>query len=250
MSNVSSIDTDAAIANILSNFSSDYINHIVSNSLNMKFRPFQDEMPNMVDILERQFQGIYDNAGDYHDEVKTVRIETYKEIINIICKYYDLEFSTNIYDMDPLKLYGFTRTLYEIFISKFTEYLFNFFVSFIVDNSDSIYNDLLNDPESKKVKEITAYNSNDYIDPKYLLIHANINTILFNMTSYDIPFSVLLSYFVDPQTASYINTFLTSKNDIYKYHYAKYITDPNTTASVLTSIKLLLQSKTQEINRI
>jgi hypothetical protein len=56
--NICSIDTDAGIASILSNFNSDYITHVVSDSLNMRFRPYEDEMPNFVDILERQFAGV------------------------------------------------------------------------------------------------------------------------------------------------------------------------------------------------
>ena len=46
-----SIDTDMAIGTILSNFDSAWIMHSIQDSLNMKFRPFNDPMPNFVDIL-------------------------------------------------------------------------------------------------------------------------------------------------------------------------------------------------------
>ena len=59
------IDTDAAIGTILSHFNSDYINHVISDSLNMKFRPFDSPMPNMVDVLNRQFDSIIPNSPDY-----------------------------------------------------------------------------------------------------------------------------------------------------------------------------------------
>ena len=51
------IDTDAGIGNILSNLDSDYILHVVEDSLSKskKFRPFDEPMPNMVDIWERYF---------------------------------------------------------------------------------------------------------------------------------------------------------------------------------------------------
>ena len=48
-----SIDTDMGIGSILSNFETPWIMHTVQDSLNMKFRPFSEPMPNFVDILNR-----------------------------------------------------------------------------------------------------------------------------------------------------------------------------------------------------
>ena len=79
------IDTDAGIGSILSNFSSEYIDHIIDDSLNMKFRPYEGAMPNIVDILQRQFGLVIANAPDYKDKTEDVQLETYKEIIYKIC---------------------------------------------------------------------------------------------------------------------------------------------------------------------
>ena len=50
-----SLDTDAGIGTILSHFDSAYIEHIVSDSLQMKYRPFSNApMPNIIDILQRE----------------------------------------------------------------------------------------------------------------------------------------------------------------------------------------------------
>lgn len=239
------IDTDAAIGTILSHFDSEYINHVISDSLNMKFRPFDPPMPNMVDVLNRQFESIILNSPDYINEVRNVQTETYKEIINMICSYYNLTFTGDFDSMNPQEMYGAAHTLYDIFISRFTEYMINFFVHYIINNSDSIYAYLNSDENSKKPKENGAY-SKSFIDPKFIIIHANINQVIYNMASYDISLQEMIGYFVDRNSADYLISVLQDNNDIYKNHYASYIIDQRYSAGVLTNIKLNLQSRTQE----
>ena len=117
MSNIGTIDTDAGIGTILSHFSTEYINHVIDDSLNMKFRPFDGAMPNMVDVLERQFQSIAANSKDYLEKISDVRIESYKEIIYKICSYYNLTFVGDFESMNPQEIYGIAHILYDVFIS-------------------------------------------------------------------------------------------------------------------------------------
>lgn len=250
MANIGSIDTDAALGTILSNFSSDYILHVVSDSLEMKFRPFQDEMNNMVDILERQFISVYYNAPDYTSKVIETRNNTFEEIIRIICNYYNLSLSLDFDNISNEELYGIARTMYDIFISRFTSFMIDFFVRYIINNSNDLYNSLMSNPNANKPKESGIYSSKNYIDPKFILIHANINSIILNMTSYDISLNELLSYFCDSVTASRLSNILADNGDIYKNYYASYISNPITSAEMITSIKLALQSKTQETYQV
>lgn len=251
MNGYGSINTDAAIGTILSHFSTEYINHIIDDSLSMKFRPFDGPMPNMVDVLHRQFMSISGEAPDYKDKLDDVTLETYKEIINMICSYYNLTFTGDFDTMNIKDIYTIAHILYDIFISRFTEYMIDFFVSYIVNNSDSIYSYLNSDESSKKPKESSIMHSaENYIDPKFIIIHANINKVIYNMAAYDISLYDLLNYFLDPFTAQKIGSVLIDNNDIYKNHYASYIMDQRYCAGVLTNIKLNLQSKTQEVSKI
>lgn len=247
MASIGMIDTDQALGTILSNFSSEYILHVVSDSLNMRFRPFSDEMPNMCDILERQFSAIYSNAPDYIDQISYTRSETYQEIIKIICNYYNLEFTGKFEEIEANELYGIARTLYDIFISRFTMYCINFFTRYIVDNKESIYNMVNNDPAAYRPREAAKKVIDD---STMLLIHANINNIVMNMPTIDVPLSTLLEYFCDPVTCVRLNNLLVDRGDIYKNYYASYIIDPKSTAEMITSIKLELQSLTYEIRNI
>lgn len=246
-----SIDTDAGIGTILSHFSTEYITHVIGDSLNMKFRPFDTPMPNMVDVLERQLVAIYANsAGDYKEQVMETRNETYKEIINMICSYYNLTFIGDFDSMNPEEIHGIAHVLYDIFISRFTEYMINFFVSYIVENSDSIVVHLRMDEESIKPKEAGLYSPKNYIDPKYIIIHANVNKVIYDIAGHDIPLQCLIAHFLDPASAARIGSLLIDNNDIYKNHYACYIMDQRYSAGVLTNIKLKLQAKTQELVQI
>ena len=74
-----SIDTDMAIGTILSNFETAYIMNTIQNSLEMRFRPFDEPMPNYVDILNRQFEGVLISAPLYRDEILEVRTRTYQD---------------------------------------------------------------------------------------------------------------------------------------------------------------------------
>ena len=134
-----SIDTDMAIGSILSNFDTSWVMHSIEDSLNMKFRPFGEPMPNFVDILNRHFNSVVEAAPDYRDKVEETKNQTYKEIITLICQYYGLSFNEPYEDISPVELYGIAHTLYDIFISRFTDYMINFYITYIIQNMDSIY---------------------------------------------------------------------------------------------------------------
>ena len=191
-----SIDTDMAIGSILSNFDTSWVMNTIHDSLNMKFRPFGEPMPNFVDILNRQFDSVIDAGPDYKEKINETKIDTYKEIITAICDYYGLVFTEPFEEINPVELYGIAHTMYDIFISRFTDYMIHFFVTYITQNIDSIYSYLMNDDTVKKPrdKDIPV---KSYVNPKFHIIHANLNKIVMNMISYDIPLNTLLSYFVD-----------------------------------------------------
>lgn len=240
-----SIDTDMAIGSILSNFETPWIMHTVHDSLTMRFRPFGEPMPNFVDIVNRQFDSIENAGPDYMDQIKETKLSTFREIIGAICQYYGLVFTTPFENIDPIELYGIARTMYDIFISRFTQYMIAFYTGYIRDHIDDIYTYLINDETVKKPREKDMPVKN-YIDPKFYIVHSNLNKVILNMASYDIPLNLLLSYFTDQATATRLSELLEDTGDVYKFHYASYLQDQRYMAELLTSIKLQLQSQTQE----
>lgn len=240
-----SIDTDMAIGSILSNFETAWVMNTVNDSLNMRFRPFAQPMPNYVDILERQFNTILMAGPDYTEKTQETRNETYKEIIQAICGYYNLVFAKPFEEIGPVELYGIAHSLYDIFVSRFTDYMIEFYIKYIINNMNSIYAYLAADETIKKPREKDTM-AKSYIDPKFQLIHANLNKIILNITTYDVSIETLLSYFVDPNTAHTLSLLLVDTGDLYKNYYAIYLQDQRYMAQLLTRIKLELQSRTQE----
>lgn len=240
-----SVDTDMAIGTILSNFETPWIMHTIQDSLEMRFRPFADPMPNFVDILNRQFEQLKVEGPDYVEKIDSVKYETYREIIDTICQYYNLSFTEPFEQINPAELYGIARTIYEVFISRFTDYTIDFFIRYIINNSDSIYAYLVADDNVKKPKEKDAM-ARSYIDPKFQLIHANVNKVILNMAAYDIPLDTLLGYFLDPNSAVRLSQCLVDKGDIFRNYYAIYLLDNRYMAQLLTAIKLRLQAQTQQ----
>lgn len=245
MSGYNTIDTDMAIATILSNFDSEYILATVQDSLNYKFRPYNGPMPNFPDILSRQFQAVLTNSPDYADRVNNVRDETYEEIINIIDKYYNLTFTKPFSEIQPVELYGICRTLYDVFVSNFTDHMIDFFVAYIINNVDSIYNylSITNEPGIIKPKETGFYDPANFSNPKFILITANLTKVITNMTTYDIPLYEMLNYFVDPNSADRLSGLLQDNGDIFKNYYASYIIDQYTMSDVITCISLRFKSR-------
>ena len=243
---VNSIDTDMAIGSILSNFETPWIMHTVNDSLNMKFRPFAEPMPNFVDIVNRQLDSVLYNAPDFRDKIEETKIETNKEIIDAICTYYNLTFTQPIEEIHPVELFGISHTMYEIFISRFTDYMVDFFIMYIIKNVDSIYSYLMADGTIRKPKEKDLQGRN-FIDSRFYVIHNNLNRIVLNMISYDITLEDLLSFFLQPSIAYRMINILQDNGDIYKNHYASYLQDNRYMADLLTVIKLRMQAKTQEV---
>jgi len=243
MENYTFIDTDAAIGSILSNFSSEYINHTIDESLNMRFRPFNGPMPNMVDVLERNFNILYANSPDYIDQIKETRRQTYIEIVNKILSFYNLNCVQDLNDMDPEQLHGLAHLLYDVFVSRFTENMINFFIKYILDNSDAIYSYLKSRDDINRPKDVGAYSKNIFTDEKFILIYANINLVIYNLAGYDIPLELLIKYFYQDNIADTLISMIEDNGDIYKNYYACYLKNSDS-PELITRIKLGLQSET------
>ena len=244
MGTYGSIDTDAAIGTILAHFDSDYIYHIIEDSITYKFRPFNTPMANIVDVINRQFIGIEDNSPDYIEKVREVKHETFTEIINIICNKYNLSIS-NVPTISQDQLYSLAHILYDVLVSRFTDYMFNFFVSYIINNSDSIYSYLMTDENVKKAIKDSGVNKK-FTDPKYVVIHANLNKVIYNMSSYGISFEQIIDYCLDKNSAEFIKNIVKDNGDFYKSYFVPYILDQNK-ADTLTNIKLIFQQKTYDL---
>ena len=250
--NFNSISTDYGLAAILSNFESDYIIHIVQDSLTMRFRPFNTSpMPNIVDIYQRNFLDIEANSDEsYIEQIESVKHDTYEEILNVICDFYNISINIDFSELSGDRLYSIARIIYDIFVCRFSENFINFIVRYIIYNSDAIYSYLDKQEDTIRPKEVGQFDGKYYLDNKFILIHANLNNIVYNMVSYDISLDDLLKYFLDNKTYNEFSNLFVENVNVFKNHFAIYITDPVYQAGVLTNVKLQLQKQTVNMSKV
>jgi len=85
-----SINTDRELAIILGYFSDDTIVSAIDEALMHKYRPFANNMPNLVATINVNFQSIRDRASDNIDEINQKELEVYNLIIDRLCQVYNL----------------------------------------------------------------------------------------------------------------------------------------------------------------
>lgn len=234
---VSTIETDSALFDILSHFSDDYIDNIITESLELKFRPFNNKLPNYPYLLETNFQAIFDHyAGDNIDVIKDKRYSTFNRIIQVICNYYNLSVTNPISDDI---IYPFAFTLNQVFVMEFTQRLIDFFTNYIITNASSFVQAITPDkraPHTNYAKKI--FDNKDKVN--YLIIYENMNTIFDMLIGTDIQFNNLVLGLSDQNTANFLTSYLADNGDCYKYHFATYLYNPDYKADMTASIQLNL----------
>lgn len=234
---INTIETDSALFDILSNFSDDYIDSIIQGSLQTKFRPYNNKLPNYPFLINSNFQAIFDHyTGESIDTIKQKREDVFMRFVNTICDYYNLSL-TNTPDDD--RLYPFTYVIYQVFVLEFTERMITFFTNYIIQNAESFVNSL---PENRR----TAHSNyakqifNDKTKTNYLIIYENMPYIFDILAGLDIPFNNLVLGLSDENTANFITAYVADNGDCYKYHYASYLVNSDTKAEMNSAIQLNL----------
>ena len=146
-SNLYEVVRENELAEILSHYNSEYVFSVVQDALKKRYTNTFIAIPNVVSAWEQNFKAILDRYGSgASQEVTKVRNITYQEIINIICKEFQLNFT--VADVD---LYSAANKLYQLFICDFNTLIVNFFSNYIYKEKNSIY-DIMNFSEIKRNK--------------------------------------------------------------------------------------------------
>lgn len=218
------INTEGEVSRILSHFDSNFILNVIRDNLNQRFRYNPIASPNIVNSFEQNFKLIKDNYQTNHDEIDSVRLNTYKEIIDIICQEYKLQFV----DYDNLDYYSAAFYLYDFLVSNFNNYMAFFFANFIYRERNSIYDSLDLNNMKKNKDTSTLYGKKLYKDVKLAIISANIDYIVDNMCSYDIILDSILDYiYPDKNIVAYISSIIVPVEDFYKTNYVAMLAGPS-----------------------
>lgn len=238
---VMGISTDYGIATILGNFSDDFIEDTIKESINYRFRPYSLRSPNYPEILNSQLLSVLDHSSGYDEQIKDKRIEVFNCIIGTINEFYNLRV---IEDIPEEQTYSIAYMMYQIFVSEFTERMLNFYTQYIIDNMESLLKYLTTNSDYKPTK--TAYAKKIYNSENYITIYDNMNLIVDILAGLDIPFDILVSYMADRNTANIITSFIAENDDTYKNRFANFILDPSTRPDIITAIRFKFVQATAE----
>ena len=243
---MNNINTDNAIADILSNLSDAYIYHIVMDSINMRFRPYSTATPNIPYAFEQNFKVQAEAVPSSQDQIAQKRTEVYSRIIEILCNAYNLSYTPSDY------LYSDAFYLYNFLVSDFTNTVVLFFLNYILREKKHIYDDL-NLSEMKKNKDSsTLYSKKIYSNAVIATIHANIVPVLANIAVQDISLQNVLDirYSGTDATAGYHISHIVSDNgDFFKSFIGCYAVNEYMPDTV-NAVKLALQSTTGDLIKI
>lgn len=242
---VYNISSEGNISEILSHFNPQYIFNIIEKTIESNNSgspiPYQIQNPNVVASFEQYFKYLFGRYPESQQEINDTRLDTYRNVIHVLCNHFKLSLLSD--NVVPIDYYSLAYYMYDIFVANYNLYIINFFVRFIFNEREMLF-DSLNIGDYKKNKDsATVYGKKMCVEePKLGLIIANLNMVLDNIISFDFDFHTIISMISNPKIADYVCTYIGPVEDFYKESYTTMITNPESNAIVVTSIRLGLQN--------
>lgn len=241
------IISENQLSQLLGKFETDFIYQIIQDNINNKFGNYFSVIPNIVASFESNFKEM-ENAYPFGlEEINDVRDKTYVEIINILCRNYNIQFNSDI-DTDS---YSAAYSLYKFLVSEFRQNIVYFFANFIYKERNNLYESLQLARFKKSKDSGTIYNKKVFKNQKIGIIITNLNYVLESIFNFDIPFEVYLNYCsANKNYNSYLQSIMLSRDDFFKDHIVKSLKENDNTRSILMmDIRIEIQ-KLSQINDI
>ena len=234
------VTTENELAEVLSHYSSEFIFSIVDKAMKSRYEGLPIAiMPNVVGAWEQNFKAIIAQYGEGSiSEVYRVRNETYREIIDTICREFGLNFTID----DSIDLYSAAFHLYNLLVCGFTENMTAFFANYIYRERANIY-ESLNLQDLKKNKDSsTIYGKKVFKDIKLAIINANIDMVISQICAMDFPFYSIIMTICGSNSdlAKYYLTIVSADNDFFEKTYIS-ILNSDIRPEIITNIRFKLQ---------
>lgn len=234
------IATENELAVVLSHYSSDFVFTVVNDAMKKRFNGVPVTVTsNVVGAWEQNFKVIMGRYGEQNiPEVCKVRDETYKEIINTICKEFGLNFTID----ENVDLYTAAFHLYDLFVCNFANNMITFFGNYIYRERDAIYESLnLNDLRKNKDTS-SAYGRKVFKDTKLGIINANIDMVVTEVCSLDFPFYAIIGsiYGMNSEITKYIVSIVSADREFFDKTY-KSLLMTDIRPEIITGIRFKLQ---------
>ena len=234
------VNTENELAEVLSHYNSEFIFSIVNEAMKSRFLTVPiAAIPNVVGAWEQNFKAIIAKYGsESREQVLQVRNDTYDEIIEMICKEFGLNFTID----DSIDKYSAAFHLYNLLVCNFIDSLTQFFANFIYKERNSLY-ESLGLAELKKNKDSsTIYGKKVYKDIKLAIINANIDMVISQICSMDIPFYTIISGVCgnNSELKKYFLTIISENERFFEKAYIP-VMNSDIRPDIITSIRFKLQ---------
>lgn len=240
ISNDYDITTEGELGAILQNFDPDMIFDVLEHNMETKYREYEHNLTNLVVSFEYSFKQLEELYG-MDQQILQVRDNTYAQIVERICSFHNIERVQTEINIDT---FSFASLMYEFFISRFTNGISNFFVSYIMRETESLYNMILQSEDEKKIKNnsSTYYKKLYSENPKLAIIHAYIPKVVNNIMTFDISLYeyIYTAYATEISKSQFLCSLLVDNNDFYPNHVVPFIREHY--ARIITDLRLTLQS--------
>lgn len=233
------MNSEFTITELLSHFDSDIIIDIMKDKLSgNKYKTLPE--PNIISSFEENFKNMNQEFPGDSQNINIIRTRVYREIIETLCEAYNLQFN---YLDESIDLYSAAYYMYDFLVCNYSNILVNFFTSFIINNSDSLYKNLNLESLKKSKDSSTIYGKSIYDTPKYILISANLEKVINYISTLDVTINnIFASTYVDIKIIDFLNNIIADKGNFFKNFYCSILNKVEILPIVLTDIRLQLQN--------
>ena len=235
------IVSENELTEVIAHFNTEFIMSIIDNAINMRWNPSAYmNNPNVVDAWDMNFKQIIDyyQNQDMTERITVLRADTYKEIIDRICRVHNLNFT--IEDVD---LYTAAHYLYQFFVCQFLYYLDNFFASYIIREVDAIFDGMELANLKKNKDTSTIYNRRIFKNEKIAVIVANIDRVIQYISGIDFSFDYIVTNSgLTNQEANYILSIVSPQTDFFKEYYVAVLNSEFVRPIHLNNIRFMIRN--------
>lgn len=233
------ISNEFNVTQLLAHFDSDYVIGALEEKLNDINYTSSLEEVNIVASFEQNFKMMENEFPGDSQNIKMVREQVYRQIIDILCDKFNLKFNNTDEFID---LYSAAFYLYDFTVSKRNINLINFITSFIINNKDSLYQALDLDSYRKNKDSTTLYNKHIYTNNKFALISANIEKVINYIATFDIKLlNIFQSVYINQQIVMFLDNAFADNGNFFKDYYYSMIINPILAPRIITDIRFQLQ---------
>lgn len=241
------IQAENEISIMLTYFNREFLFNVIKDRIRDAFKYDPNNNPNIVASFENYFKQLKEIYPNGLQEIEATRIDTYRQVIEILCTSFDLSFSAE----DDADLYSIAYYMYDFLVGNFRNNIVAFFSNYIVKERNSLYEMYELSQYRKNKDNSTSYNKRIYKNSKLAIINANLEYVIDSICVNDIDYiTILNNVYADKNIVRFLMSVMVPNTDLFKTLYVPAVQSVTLRPFLLTYIRLEIQrqSTSEDIN--